>query len=759
MPGTLSRERGQQGQQAEAAQVHFPDGLCNEILQMIIASDCGLSGSDLKSLRRVCKRLDEAVTPVLFRTVVCSSLWKDRNNFLSIAGSPRLAGSVKTLLWLELSPMVPETGSIREGLRAGADDLDVARLQLGKVLMDDPNPVFWISPVDFSMMASIRDRHEFIAPFRNAISAMPKLTRVEVRHMRQDRVIWTSPTGFEFTARNIVNFDPGYGRFSSTLDGGGAQYGIEAISLIGRVAGTPGTGPPGIDPVFVWEETEYPTYRNLHLAFRLDDFPRDVLEYIRELSLALTNEVDPDPNPAPIGTMTRLRTGLTDLSGDLYGAKHLKKLCLDWKAWAFTDDAAHTPLRYLIPADQGHIPISPCLEVLIIRHHEHDGELAPFLADVLKSHGGSVRTLRLENCKTSVKVMRALFQDDVPRVAELVVIEDGALVYKGETKGIVDFLGGVRFPFKLPPLDYFEIRDHTCDPFVVEGFCGLLHHLIDYREADQEDDEEDDEEDDQDGQGAGEGAGGGQGEVGASAEKITSLNQLIRKGSRASWNGQCWEPDQDGSDGEEYDSEDDDPGYRYRTAPYWTYRPYKGRNYAGAIYCPVPADYPFAHPTTIWMLTRRRGLTRLGEYNLIDKPVFTWLAPDEHYENWDESLGDKAHPTPLNWELAALACLAKGGHHAGLAKDLLAFNGGGIPPFPRLPLDNRYFPDPVAMDERTRTRKFRLPDDPAKGGYFADEALLSPGDYLDALNERAQWEWEQEIPKTPWYEVPLVSVG
>ncbi|EJT79335.1 hypothetical protein GGTG_04420 [Gaeumannomyces tritici R3-111a-1] len=44
--------------------------------------------------------------------------------------------------------------------------------------------------------------------------------------------------------------------------------------------------------------------------------------------------------------------------------------------------------------------------------------LPSLLANVLIGHGGSIRTLRLENCKTTVKVMRELSRQDVPRVEE-----------------------------------------------------------------------------------------------------------------------------------------------------------------------------------------------------------------------------------------------------------------------------------------------------------------------------------------------------
>ncbi|KAL8289526.1 hypothetical protein RB597_001235 [Gaeumannomyces tritici] len=759
MPGTPSQEWGQQ-----AARVYFPDRLSNEIIQMIIGSDCGLSNSDLKSLRCVCKRLDDAIIPVLFRTVVCSSLWRDRRNFLSIAGSARLSGSARTFRWLELSPMTPDIPNIDEEeereLAAYGDDLNVTGLELATALMKRPsNPVFWMPALDLDLTASLRANRDFITPFCKAILAMPCLTRVEVQTMPHDRVIWTSPSGFEFTPGNTAGVRSRYMRHSNKPDGGGGLYGILAISVIGRVAGTPGTGPPGIDPVLVWEENEYPVHDSEY-ARSLSQYPHRALKYVRELSLALTK-----------GRVGNWWNALDDFSDHLQLAMHLQKLCLDWKAWHFTDEAAHKPMTRIMLM-YGLVPISPCLKELTIKHYEQNSELPSLLAYVLIGHGGSIRTLRLENCKTTVEVMRKLFEEDVPRVEDLVVVEDGALVYRGESKGIPDFAGHIRFPFKLPPWDSFKIRDRTCHPFVSEEYCELLHHVI--GDEGEEEDEEADQKVGEAGNGEGDGvevdqdAEVGQPEDGEEAETITSLEQLTQ-GRRGSWDNDRrwgpWEPrgpwtgeaeeegdanDPDVDEDDKSDVDEDDPAYRHLTAPHWACRPYKFGDYAGAIYCPVPKDNPLGYPTTIWMLTRRRGQT------LIDEPILTWLEPDEHFEDWDESLGDEARPTPLGWQLAALACLAKGGEdRTAFAKQLLdLFHDGGVPDFPRLPLDPKYFPDPVVMDRSTRTSNFRLPSDPANGGYFSDETLLSVDDYRAACREWRRVSLEEWYPDTPWYQEP-----
>ncbi|KLU85544.1 hypothetical protein MAPG_04567 [Magnaporthiopsis poae ATCC 64411] len=749
---------------AKQAPVYFPNGCPNEILQLVV-KEGALSKRDLKSLRLVCKKWRDQVTPVLFDTVICSTLWADRNKFLSIAGSPELAGSVRTLRWLDLPPVVLndiESMSLPENAR---DDYRWLRQELVEALNDPINHMFWLEPPENGPGLYASSKLNFVVPFTLALHSMPKLTRVEVTPMPRDRVVWKSPGGYEFTSYNLRSFHPHYIEDSYINDGAGAEFATRAIEAIGKVAGPPGTGPDGIVPTLVWEENEYPSFGRL--AYGLEDCGGG-LQYVQELSLSLANSREP-PTLLPLVTQEwqTMKDDLTSLSEELFKARYLRKLCLDWKAWAFRDHVQYTPLEYLMRQGAGQVAVWPCLEVLIIKNYEQHADLSAFLVNMLKSHGGGIRTLRLENCKTTVQIMRALVQDDVPRVEEFVVIEDGVVVYKGETKGFTNFSGFADLPFKLPQSDDFYVRDHRCDPFMNEGSCSLLHHALD---------------DPDDGNGWAE--KGGKEDEEEEAEFVRVLDDLVTAGQFASWDTRFPDSDYDeekegrrdddgdvvmedvpaaepedgdekeeGSEGddasdEDDDDDEDDPGRRYRTAPYWAYRPYKSRAFKGAVYWRVPADYPFARPTTIWILTRwRKGA-------LIDEPLFTWEAPEEHYEDWDESKGDRAEPTPLNWELTVLAYGAKGFHDLATryAQEL---GDGGIPPFPRVRHKDNHIPVPVRLDPATRQYDFVMPEDPTLGGFFIDCDLLnalSPEFYEEALEGRRDWEREQEDPSTPWWE-------
>lgn len=746
---------------AQQAPVYFPNGCPNEFLRLVVREG-GLSKRDLKSLRLVCKQWHDHVTPFLFDTVICSTLWADRNKFMSIAGSPALASSVRTLRWLDLPPVVLGDIENMPPPENARDDYRWLRQELVGALNGPANPLFWLEPPE-NGTGNATSKWHFRDPFTQAVQSMPNLTRVEVIPMPRDRVVWTSPGGYEFTSYNLRSFHPRYIEDSLVHDGGGAYSGTRAIELIGNVAGPPGTGPDGIVPTLVWEESENPSFGRL--AYELEDC--DGLQYVQELSLALVNARElPGQLPWVHQEWQTMKDDLTSLSKELFKARYLRKLCLDWKAWAFRDHEPYTPLEYLMNQGAGQVPISPCLEVLVIKNYEQHVDLSTFLAAILKIHGGSIRTLRLENCKTTVQVMRALVQKDVPRVEEFVVVEDGVPVYQGETKGFTSFSGAADLPFKMPQSDIFNVRDHKCDPFMDEGSCSLLHHALDDQDHgnDRVEGERKEEEEEE-------------------AELIRALDDLIIAGEFASWDTRFPDSDDDedkqghrdddgdvvmedapaaepddggdeekegseGDDASDEEDDDDDPGYRYRTAPYWAYRPYNSRTYKGAVYWRVPADYPFARPTTIWMLTRRR------KGALIDEPVYTWQAPDEHYEDWDESKGDRTEPTPLHWELAVLSYSAKGlrGLATRLAQEL---GNGGIPPFPRVRHKDNHIPIPVHLDPATRKYDFVMPEDPTLGGFFTDCDVLnsmSPEFYREALKARKAWERERENPSTPWLE-------
>ena len=71
-------------------------------LLSIIAADAGLANRDRKQARLACRRLEAAMTPFIFKHAYISRLKTDRDAFLSLAATPRLAAHVEEVIWFEI---------------------------------------------------------------------------------------------------------------------------------------------------------------------------------------------------------------------------------------------------------------------------------------------------------------------------------------------------------------------------------------------------------------------------------------------------------------------------------------------------------------------------------------------------------------------------------------------------------------------------------------------------------------------------------
>lgn len=72
-----------------------------ELLRMV-AADPDLTNYDRKQARLVCRALEAAMRPSVFRRACISRLRADRDAFLSVAAVPHLAACVEEVVWLEL---------------------------------------------------------------------------------------------------------------------------------------------------------------------------------------------------------------------------------------------------------------------------------------------------------------------------------------------------------------------------------------------------------------------------------------------------------------------------------------------------------------------------------------------------------------------------------------------------------------------------------------------------------------------------------
>lgn len=78
-------------------------------LLSIIAADPSLTNRDRKQARLTCRLLETAMTPFIFRRAFISRITADRDGFLSLAASPRLAAYVEEVVWYELGKHPTET--------------------------------------------------------------------------------------------------------------------------------------------------------------------------------------------------------------------------------------------------------------------------------------------------------------------------------------------------------------------------------------------------------------------------------------------------------------------------------------------------------------------------------------------------------------------------------------------------------------------------------------------------------------------------
>jgi hypothetical protein len=164
-----------------------PLGLISLPLEVLanIFSDAELSQADRKALRLTCRCLNLPARTALFRRIVLSSLYSDRDAFLSVAATPHLAVHVRELVWHE----TPDESSL--GYIGLIEDDDIPNL-----IQEQCRKLYWLQslPDDHAEESEAWLRREriignFQIEFAEALAKMPGLCSFVSHSMPAERIV------------------------------------------------------------------------------------------------------------------------------------------------------------------------------------------------------------------------------------------------------------------------------------------------------------------------------------------------------------------------------------------------------------------------------------------------------------------------------------------------------------------------------------------------------------------------------------------
>jgi len=183
-------------------------GLPSELLTPILR-DGSLTADDQKVLRTVCRRFEELISPSLFSRVYISKLKRDRDAFIGIAASPRLAHVPRELVWYELAedefflaqsltafrsmlPSIDRSWAGQEDMISKLRSIVSEAIWLPRCLVDGNQP-----GSAAGMDTALLERYlivveDFLALFFSAVDAMTNLQTFVSKPMPPDRVLSTT---------------------------------------------------------------------------------------------------------------------------------------------------------------------------------------------------------------------------------------------------------------------------------------------------------------------------------------------------------------------------------------------------------------------------------------------------------------------------------------------------------------------------------------------------------------------------------------
>ncbi|KAK2609585.1 hypothetical protein N8I77_003081 [Diaporthe amygdali] len=172
-------------------------------LLSIIAADPSLTNRDRKQARLTCRLLETAMTPFIFRRAFISRITADRDGFLSLAASPRLAAYVEEVVWYELGCDSSAFANLPDGL----DEYQHLQSHLLGA-----SGLFWLCVPPAFPEATYFDEEDpsgislyqpnisidFLGQFTAAITCMPKLHAFSSEPMPWDRILSQGADGYPF---------------------------------------------------------------------------------------------------------------------------------------------------------------------------------------------------------------------------------------------------------------------------------------------------------------------------------------------------------------------------------------------------------------------------------------------------------------------------------------------------------------------------------------------------------------------------------
>ena len=163
-------------------------------IKLTIVWDDELTWDDLAALRLTCSSLSDAASDRLFYRIVISKLNRDRESFLTICRSPRLARHVREVEWLEVQWDVDFVKRVRRCFERDAIFVDVKKLC--RDLRSAAEAAFWLpntSPGATDDGATEAARQAAVATFQpvfqSAIDGLPGLHTFLSRPMPPARVV------------------------------------------------------------------------------------------------------------------------------------------------------------------------------------------------------------------------------------------------------------------------------------------------------------------------------------------------------------------------------------------------------------------------------------------------------------------------------------------------------------------------------------------------------------------------------------------
>jgi hypothetical protein len=594
-------------------------------IKLAIVWDEGLAWDDVAALRLTSRSLVEAASTRLFYTVAVSKLHRDRDSFLTICRTPRLARHVCEVEWLELSWDAGFAERVKFPLDSkyslaedeDGDDITPANETLFHDIELAAKAAFWlpnhVPGDDATEVACQTAAAAFLPEFQAAVDSLPRLHTFVSRSMPPLRIIIAigdDNEGYPLSAGTLQAYHAtGSPPPPQTNDGFFLFFAptmarpTSAVTRLRWVDEQPGFSYTRAVPAAALARLTSIDLRFVTcFALKADAFP--ALEAacavaaptVQHLGLSVVD------HPGGRGTLHEDDLLLEDY-GDGYSDT----------SWGGDEDEAEDEYRASAPSSTdalGCMVLGRGLGTApgcALRSLRLVGvRLVVELVDVIRANAGTLRHLHLESVGVTLGLVQYLTKVGGIALETICVVEDYPEYRVNEDKllGLLNHELPPNAP-PTPPLTYDQIRKWPQKLFKVITTATFIDREI--RDPDDDDDD---------------------GHVRA-CNRSHLPQHVIEEGDA------CLDLDLDSDIGV-------DAAPRWRWA--WCVPPGQGKA-DPEVYCyPVPADEPSVagdgdHTTEIWRFTDRDGTIGYGRNPL------TW------FDEWDTAAGDVEEPTPFSHAL------------------------------------------------------------------------------------------------------------